>query len=221
MRPRRARTSRCLPPTRTPQQGPRLSRVARSSSGRAFASRSSAPRRPARMPGITITSPASSRSGPSSRPFARRWIRRRREHADVVVVVLHTGLNEPSSYDTVATRLPSENVAAEVARQVPGIDLIVYGHSHKQMADTLIAGVAPHAAEELGAERRGGRASSRERRGHVARREQAIAARAGGWPRRECIRASRGIGWCTRRHARTWRRSSAAPTWRGAPTPAA
>jgi 2',3'-cyclic-nucleotide 2'-phosphodiesterase (5'-nucleotidase family) len=65
----------------------------------------------------------------------------KREHADVVVVVLHTGLAEPSSYDTLATRLPSENVAAEVARQLPGIDLIVYGHSHKQMADTVIGGV--------------------------------------------------------------------------------
>ena len=64
----------------------------------------------------------------------------RREHATVIVVVVHTGLGEPSSYDTVATRLPSENVAAEIARAVPGIDLIVYGHSHKQMADTLIAG---------------------------------------------------------------------------------
>jgi 2',3'-cyclic-nucleotide 2'-phosphodiesterase (5'-nucleotidase family) len=63
-----------------------------------------------------------------------------REHADVIVVVMHTGLGEPSSYDTVVTRLPSENVAAEVARAVPGIDLIVYGHSHKQMADTVIAG---------------------------------------------------------------------------------
>ena len=64
----------------------------------------------------------------------------RREHADVIIVVMHTGLGEPSSYDTIATRLPSENVAAEVARAVPGIDLIVYGHSHKQMADTVIAG---------------------------------------------------------------------------------
>ena len=64
----------------------------------------------------------------------------RHEHADVVVVVLHTGLDEPSSYDTIATRLPSENVAAEIARQLPGIDLIVYGHSHKQMADTVIGG---------------------------------------------------------------------------------
>ena len=29
-------------------------------------------------------------------------------------------------------RAPSENVAARVAREVPGIDLIVYGHSHKE-----------------------------------------------------------------------------------------
>ena len=64
----------------------------------------------------------------------------RLEHANVIIVVVHTGLGEPSSYDTVATRLPSENVAAEIARQVAGIDLIVYGHSHKQMADTMIAG---------------------------------------------------------------------------------
>ncbi|HEY7877529.1 MAG TPA: 5'-nucleotidase C-terminal domain-containing protein, partial [Gemmatimonadaceae bacterium] len=34
-----------------------------------------------------------------------------------------------------------ENVAARVARELPGIDLIVYGHSHKQMADTVINGV--------------------------------------------------------------------------------
>ncbi|MBK5189074.1 MAG: hypothetical protein JJD97_12585, partial [Gemmatimonadaceae bacterium] len=31
----------------------------------------------------------------------------RGEHANVIVVVMHTGLGEPSSYDTVATRLPS------------------------------------------------------------------------------------------------------------------
>jgi 2',3'-cyclic-nucleotide 2'-phosphodiesterase (5'-nucleotidase family) len=60
--------------------------------------------------------------------------------ADVVVVVVHSGLNEPSSYDTVGTTVGSENVAARVAREVPGIDLLVYGHSHKEMADTVING---------------------------------------------------------------------------------
>src|SRR5436305_3017931 len=60
--------------------------------------------------------------------------------ADVVVVLLHSGLNEPSSYDTTASGVASENVSARVAREVPGIDLIVYGHSHKELADSVIGG---------------------------------------------------------------------------------
>lgn len=58
--------------------------------------------------------------------------------AAVVIVVVHSGLDEPSSYDTTATAIGSENVAARLAHEVPGIDLLVYGHSHKQMADTVI-----------------------------------------------------------------------------------
>jgi 2',3'-cyclic-nucleotide 2'-phosphodiesterase (5'-nucleotidase family) len=61
--------------------------------------------------------------------------------AAVVLVTMHAGLDEPSSYDTVTTGVPSENVAARVAHEVPGIDLVLYGHSHKEMPDTLIDGV--------------------------------------------------------------------------------
>jgi len=61
--------------------------------------------------------------------------------ADVVVVTMHSGLGEPATYDTVSTGLPSDNVAARVAREVPGVDLVVYGHSHKEMADTSVNGV--------------------------------------------------------------------------------
>ena len=64
----------------------------------------------------------------------------RRAGADVIIVLLHSGLNEPSSYDTVTTHVGSENVSARVAHEVPGIDLIVFGHSHKQLADTTIGG---------------------------------------------------------------------------------
>ena len=53
--------------------------------------------------------------------------------ASVIIVVVHSGLVEPSSYDTVTTGVPSENVAARLAHEVPGIDLLVYGHSHKEM----------------------------------------------------------------------------------------
>jgi 2',3'-cyclic-nucleotide 2'-phosphodiesterase/3'-nucleotidase len=60
--------------------------------------------------------------------------------AAVVVAVVHSGLDEPSTYDTVGTGAGSENVAARLAHEVPGIDVLVYGHTHKEMADTVIAG---------------------------------------------------------------------------------
>jgi 2',3'-cyclic-nucleotide 2'-phosphodiesterase/3'-nucleotidase len=64
--------------------------------------------------------------------------------ADIIVVLLHSGLSEAASYDTAATAghaaMPSENVAARVAREVNGIDLIVYGHSHKELVDSTING---------------------------------------------------------------------------------
>ena len=61
--------------------------------------------------------------------------------ASVVLVTMHSGLDGASSYDTVTTGMPSENVAARVAREVPGIDLILYGHSHQEVGDTVINGV--------------------------------------------------------------------------------
>jgi 2',3'-cyclic-nucleotide 2'-phosphodiesterase/3'-nucleotidase len=64
----------------------------------------------------------------------------RRRKADIVVVLLHSGLNEAASYDTVATRLPSENVAARLPQEIAGIDLVVYGHSHKELIDSTVNG---------------------------------------------------------------------------------
>jgi 2',3'-cyclic-nucleotide 2'-phosphodiesterase (5'-nucleotidase family) len=65
----------------------------------------------------------------------------RADGADVVLVVAHAGLEGVTSYDTVATGLPSENPMARVAREVAGIDAIVIGHSHRELTDTLINGV--------------------------------------------------------------------------------
>ena len=74
-------------------------------------------------------------------PAVRSAVREvRRRKADVVIVLLHSGLSEPASYDTVSTRLPSENVAARVPREIEGIDLVVYGHSHRELVDSTING---------------------------------------------------------------------------------
>ena len=65
----------------------------------------------------------------------------RAARADVVIVTMHSGLGGASSYDTVTTTVPSENVAARTAREVPGIDMILFGHSHQEVGDTVINGV--------------------------------------------------------------------------------
>jgi 2',3'-cyclic-nucleotide 2'-phosphodiesterase/3'-nucleotidase/5'-nucleotidase len=59
--------------------------------------------------------------------------------ADVVVVASHGGL-EGTSYDTASTGVPVENAAAAMAREVPGIDVIFMGHTHREVADTAIGG---------------------------------------------------------------------------------
>ena len=61
----------------------------------------------------------------------------RRQGADVVVVAAHSGL-EGSSYDTASTGVPVENAGAAMAKEVPGIDVIFLGHSHRELADTTI-----------------------------------------------------------------------------------
>ncbi|HEV2132399.1 MAG TPA: 5'-nucleotidase C-terminal domain-containing protein [Longimicrobiaceae bacterium] len=59
--------------------------------------------------------------------------------ADLIVVAAHSGL-EGTSYDTLSTGLPAENVMARLPQEVPGIDVIFLGHTHEELADTTIGG---------------------------------------------------------------------------------
>ncbi len=63
----------------------------------------------------------------------------RRGGAHVVVVVGHSGMG--AATDDSLPGIPPENAMAAVAREVPGIDLIVVGHTHRELADTTINGV--------------------------------------------------------------------------------
>ncbi len=69
--------------------------------------------------------------------------------ADIVMVAAHSGL-EGSSYDTAATGVPTENASSAMAREIPGIDVIFMGHTHREVADTTINGVLVQQAKNWG-----------------------------------------------------------------------
>lgn len=72
----------------------------------------------------------------SLRPVVERM---RAEGADLVVVAAHSGL-EGTSYDTLATGLAPENVIGRLPLEVPGIDVVFMGHTHRELADSTIGG---------------------------------------------------------------------------------
>ena len=61
---------------------------------------------------------------------------------DLKVVLIHSGLNEPSSYDTAG--VGAENAAlglASIPLPAPRPDLVIVGHSHKEMRDYVVNSV--------------------------------------------------------------------------------
>lgn len=67
---------------------------------------------------------------------AKRYVpEMRRKGADVVVVLSHSGEGGTSSY---GPELPPENVSDVIAREVPGIDVVVAGHSHRDVPQKRI-----------------------------------------------------------------------------------
>ncbi|WP_371516584.1 bifunctional UDP-sugar hydrolase/5'-nucleotidase [Kitasatospora sp. NBC_01300] len=56
--------------------------------------------------------------------------------ADVIVVSAHSGIDEPTTY---GDQLPwPEDASGEMAETVPGIDAVLVGHTHKEVAQRLI-----------------------------------------------------------------------------------
>ncbi|WP_055590672.1 bifunctional metallophosphatase/5'-nucleotidase [Streptacidiphilus griseoplanus] len=68
---------------------------------------------------------------------AKVWVPRlRAAGADVVIVSAHTGADQPSSY---GDQVPwPENAGVAVAEQVPGIDAMLIGHAHVEIAQRIV-----------------------------------------------------------------------------------
>jgi 2',3'-cyclic-nucleotide 2'-phosphodiesterase/3'-nucleotidase len=78
-------------------------------------------------------------------PEARKWVAilRNEEHVDAVVVTMHMGLEliDLATGGTPVGAQPNENRALAIANEVPGIDLILMGHTHKEIPALVVNGV--------------------------------------------------------------------------------
>jgi 2',3'-cyclic-nucleotide 2'-phosphodiesterase/3'-nucleotidase len=63
----------------------------------------------------------------------------RRQGSDAVILVAHAGLDGPSSYPDSAA--PPENDVAGAIAAAPGLDAVIIGHTHREIADTTVYGV--------------------------------------------------------------------------------
>lgn len=75
---------------------------------------------------------------------ARMWvpILRDQEKADVVVIAMHMGLEEDLSTGVVSPgQVLHENEAILIAKEVPGVDVIFMGHTHRDVPSVYINGV--------------------------------------------------------------------------------
>jgi 2',3'-cyclic-nucleotide 2'-phosphodiesterase (5'-nucleotidase family) len=68
---------------------------------------------------------------------AQRFVREVRDRgAEVVVILAHSGLEGETSYQ--GEGLGAENFGRMVAEQVPGVDLLVIGHTHRTTLEAII-----------------------------------------------------------------------------------
>ncbi|MFS8083994.1 MAG: bifunctional metallophosphatase/5'-nucleotidase [Acidobacteriota bacterium] len=75
---------------------------------------------------------------------AKKWVAVLREvgKVDVVVITMHMGIEEDLRTGKLnPAQVPNENAAVAIARQVPGIDVILMGHTHRDVPSLIINGV--------------------------------------------------------------------------------
>lgn len=72
---------------------------------------------------------------------ARKWVAvlREKEHVDVVIIAMHMGIGEDLLTGEVRPgEQPHENEAIAIAEQVPGVDVILMGHTHRDVPSLVL-----------------------------------------------------------------------------------
>ncbi len=75
---------------------------------------------------------------------AKKWvpILREQEKVDLIAITMHMGIEEDLRTGTTnPSQVANENAAIAIARQVPGIDVILMGHTHRDVPSLVVNGV--------------------------------------------------------------------------------
>ncbi len=73
---------------------------------------------------------------------ARRYVPALRRKADLVILIIHSGLGrDPVSGEREEELYPEEDRVWDIAEQAPGLDAIFFGHSHQELPGKVVNGV--------------------------------------------------------------------------------
>ncbi len=71
---------------------------------------------------------------------AKKWVPQLQKEADLVIVAYHGGFEADLTTGEPTERLTGENEAYQLIKEVPGIDALITGHQHREIA-TIVEGV--------------------------------------------------------------------------------
>jgi len=84
---------------------------------------------------------------------ASKWtaLLRQKEHVDLVVIIMHMGLEvDLRTGERFPGQMPNENAAFTIAQQGSGVDVILMGHTHREVPSLFINGVLLAQADKWG-----------------------------------------------------------------------